>query len=88
MFRRNAWATDEKILKEIVYEYDIGDWFIVYQIMRNMDPFMFGRLMKSVYETLNGGRRFSRTPYTEVYQESLLGTQKAGYDVEKAEKLG
>jgi hypothetical protein len=38
------------ILKTIAQHFPIGDWFIIYQIGKNMDPFVFGELLEKLDE--------------------------------------
>jgi hypothetical protein len=92
LFARRAWATDEKILRTVVYDFDIGDWFIFFQIMRNMDPFVFGKLMKKVHEKILSGYHSPSVigGAGEESTDELLSVlvPNAPYDIdEKHEKL-
>lgn len=77
-------------MRTVVRDFDIGDWFVLYQMMKNMDPFVFARVMKRIYDNvLNGARSpsFIRGGGEES-QDELLGTfsPNAPFD-EKHEKL-
>jgi len=59
LLRAKSRLADPEDIDTISQKCEVGDWFVLYQLGKNMDPLIYRELMKDLARKLNGRDRDS-----------------------------